>query len=185
VEKASRKTLDLADNFVQLARAESQEYRFEEADLQDVLNDAVDEMWVQAHTKRIDIVVDIPEREFVTKIDRPLMTRVLINLISNAIKYSSADTRVTCTLKLQKAIAHPMIVVAISDQGQGIAQSDQIKLFRRFQRIYNPDQPRQEGVGLGLVFVKTVVERHQGYIGLISKLGEGTTFTVTLPIAQG
>jgi len=184
VEKASRKTLDLADNFVQLARAESQEYRFEEVEMQDVLNDAVDEMWVQAHTKRIDIVVDIPEREFVAKVDRPLMTRVLINLISNAIKYSSSDTRVTCTLKLQKAIAHPMIVVAVSDQGQGIAQTDQLKLFRRFQRIYHPDQPRQEGVGLGLVFVKTVVERHQGYIGLISKPGEGTTFTITLPIAQ-
>lgn len=185
VEKASRKTLDLADNFVQLARAESQEYRFEDADMQDVLNDAVDEMWVQAHAKRIDITVDIPEREFVAKMDRPLMTRVLINLISNAIKYSLSDTRITCTLKLQKAIAHPMIVVAISDQGQGIAQTDQLKLFRRFQRIYHPDQPRQEGVGLGLVFVKTVVERHQGYIGLISKLGEGTTFTITLPISQG
>jgi CHASE2 domain-containing sensor protein/signal transduction histidine kinase len=185
VEKASRKTLDLADNFVQLARAESQEYRYEEADMQDVLNDAVDEMWVQAHAKRIDIVVDIPERELVARMDRPLMTRVLINLISNAIKYSAPDTRVTCALKLQKAIAHPMIVVAVSDQGQGIAQSDQLKLFRRFQRIYNPDQPRQEGVGLGLVFVKTVVERHQGYIGLISKVGEGTTFTITLPIAQG
>jgi CHASE2 domain-containing sensor protein/signal transduction histidine kinase len=184
VEKASRKTLDLADNFVQLARAESQEYRFEEADFQDVLNDAVDEMWVQAHAKRIHIAVEIPEREFVAKIDRPLMTRVLINLISNAIKYSSADTRITCTLKLQKAIAHPMIVVAVSDQGQGIAQTDQLKLFRRFQRIYHPDQPRQEGVGLGLVFVKTVVERHQGYIGLISKPGEGTTFTISLPMAQ-
>jgi CHASE2 domain-containing sensor protein/signal transduction histidine kinase len=181
VEKASRKTLDLADNFVQLARAESQEYRLEEVDMQDVLLDAIDEMWAQAHAKRIDIVAEIPEQEFVVQIDRPLMTRVVINLLSNAIKYSAENTRVRCSLRLQAEIAHPMIVLAVADQGHGIAQTDQIKLFRRFQRIHAADQPRQDGVGLGLVFVKTVVERHQGYIGFTSKVGEGTTFSITLP----
>ena len=74
-----------------------------------------------------------------------------------------------------------MVVLAVADQGHGIAQTDQIKLFRRFQRIHAADQPRQDGVGLGLVFVKTVVERHQGYIGFTSKVGEGTTFSITLP----
>lgn len=184
VEKASRKTLDLADNFVQLARAESQEYKFEEVDLQDVLNDAIDEMWAHAHAKHIEVAVDIPDREFLVTVDRSLMTRTVINLISNAIKYSPPHTRVLCAMRYQKAIAHPMVVLSVGDQGQGIAQTDQLKLFRRFQRIYSPDQPRQDGVGLGLVFVKTVIERHQGYIGLISKVGEGTTFTITLPALQ-
>lgn len=184
IEKASRTTLDLADNFVQLARAESQEYRLEEVDLQEAVFDAVDEMWAHAHSKRIEIHTDIPEREFLVSIDRPLMTRAIINLLSNAIKYSPAGTRVLCTLRLQAAIAHPTINLSVSDQGHGIAQADQIKLFRRFQRVYAADQPRQEGVGLGLVFVKTVVERHQGYIAFSSKVGEGTTFSITLPAVQ-
>jgi len=181
VEKASRKTLDLADNFVQLARAESHEYRIEEADMQQVLYDAIDEMWAQAHAKHIVLDADVPDEEFLVDIDRPLMTRVVINLLSNAVKYSLPDTRVLCTLHFQAEIAHPMVVCTIADQGHGIAQADQLKLFRRFQRIHNEGQPRQDGVGLGLVFVKTVVERHNGYIGFTSKLGVGTSFSISLP----
>ena len=181
IEKASRKTLDLADNFVQLARAESHEYRIEEVDMQQVLYDAIDEMWAQAHAKHIALEADVPDEEFLVDIDRPLMTRVVINLLSNAVKYSLPDTRVLCSLRFQAEIAHPMVVCTIADQGHGIAQADQLKLFRRFQRIHSEGQPRQDGVGLGLVFVKTVVERHDGYIGFTSKLGVGTSFSISLP----
>ena len=181
IEKASRKTLDLADNFVQLARAESQEYRVEDVDMQQVVEDAIDEMWAPAQAKRIALTTEFPEEECVAAIDRALMTRVVINLLSNAIKYSHPDTRITCRVRLQADITHPMVVCTVADQGYGIAQADQLRLFRRFQRIHNEDQPRQDGVGLGLVFVKTVVERHQGYIGFTSKPGEGTTFNISLP----
>lgn len=180
IEKASRRTLDLADNFVQLARAESQEYRIEVVDMQQVLYDAIDEMWAPAHAKRIELFADVPDEEFLVDIDRPLMTRVLMNLLSNAVKYSPPDTRVTCSLRFKAEIAHPMVECTVADQGHGIAQADQLRLFRRFQRIYSDDQPRQDGVGLGLVFVKTVVERHQGYIGFVSKPGEGTSFHISL-----
>ena len=57
-------------------------------------------------------------------------------------------------------------------------------LFQRFQRVELPNQPRHDGVGLGLVFVKTVIERHQGDIRFASTAGEGTTFTLTLPRCQ-
>jgi CHASE2 domain-containing sensor protein/two-component sensor histidine kinase len=181
VEKASRKTLDLADNFVQLARAESQEYRLEETDMQQVVLDAVDEMWAMAQARHITLATEFPEDECVVAIDRALMTRVLINLLSNAIKYSPDDTTVTCSLRLQADLAHPMIVCTVADKGYGIAQADQLRLFRRFQRIQNEGQPHQDGVGLGLVFVKAVVERHQGFIGFSSKPGEGTTFNLSLP----
>ncbi|HEX7644332.1 MAG TPA: CHASE2 domain-containing protein [Burkholderiaceae bacterium] len=182
IEKASRKTLDLADNFVQLARAESQEYRLEEADLRQVVEDAIDEMWAQAQARRIAIGAEFPDEEYVVAIDRALMTRALTNLLSNALKYSPSGTRITCTLRLQADLTHPMAVCSIADQGYGIAQADQLRLFRRFQRIQGEGQPRQEGVGLGLVFVKTVVERHHGYIGFTSKPGEGTTFSINLPL---
>lgn len=184
IERASRKTLDLADNFVQLARAESQEYRIEEVDMQQVVYDAIDEMWAPAQAKRIELVADVTDEEFLVNIDRPLMTRVIINLLSNAVKYSPPNTRVSCTVRFQAEIAHPMVVCTIADQGHGIAQADQLKLFRRFQRIHYEGQSRQDGVGLGLVFVKTVVERHQGYIGFTSKPGSGTSFSISLPARQ-
>jgi signal transduction histidine kinase len=184
IEKATRKTLGLADNFVQLARAESQEYRLEEVDFQDMLFDATDEMWSLAKSKNIELVTDIPEDDYPVQADRPLMTRALVNLLSNAINYSPPGSRVTCTMHLQNALEGMQILCSIRDQGYGIAPGDQIKIFRRFQRLEVPNQPRHEGIGLGLVFVKTVIERHQGTIDFASKIDEGTEFTIMLPAAE-
>ena len=181
LEQAARKTLGLADNFVQLARAESAEYRLEEVDFQDIIYDAVDEMWILAHNKKIALTTNIDGTEFLTNVDRSLITRAICNLISNAINYSPADTHIECALRLKYVKLLPHIVCSVSDQGQGIAQQDQIKLFQRFQRFNTPGQPRTDGAGLGLVFVKTVVERHFGEITLNSQVGQGTVFTITLP----
>jgi CHASE2 domain-containing sensor protein/signal transduction histidine kinase len=184
IEKATRKTLGLADNFVQLARAESQEYRMEEVDFKDLLFDATDEMWSLAQSKKIEIVTEISDDDYPIKVDRSLMTRALVNLISNAINYSPEHTRVTCSARHQLSFDEPRILCTVSDQGYGIAPVDQAKLFRRFQRLDMPEQQRQEGVGLGLVFVKTVVERHNGQISFTSKVGAGTAFTISLPCIE-
>lgn len=181
IEKASRNTLDLADNFVQLARAESQEYRLVELDMQVALYDAIDDVWAQAHAKRITVDAQVPDEEFLVNADRALITRALINLLSNAIKYSTEGTAITCQIERRASITHSDIVCSVRDQGVGIAAGDQAKLFRRFQRIHNPGHARQDGIGLGLVFVKAVVERHNGRIEFQSRIGEGTTFRILLP----
>jgi signal transduction histidine kinase len=178
IEKAARKTLGLADNFVQLARAESQEYRLEEVDFRDVLFDATDEMWSLSKSKHIAIAAEIDAGEYPVQVDRPLMTRALANLLSNAINYSPENTHILCTVSVHQR----QVVCCIRDQGYGIAAADQAKLFRRFQRVDLPNQPRHDGIGLGLVFVKTVTERHQGSILFSSVVGEGTRFTLTLPL---
>lgn len=179
IEKASRKTLGLADNFVQLARAESHEYRLDEVDFQDMLLDAIDEMWTQANGKQIELVTDIPEGEYPVRVDRGLMTRALVNLLSNAINYSPAHTRISCLLSLLQPSG--MVLCHIVDQGYGIAATDQPRLFRRFQRLGQTDRPHHDGIGLGLVFVKTVIERHHGSISFSSTEQIGTTFTLSLP----
>jgi CHASE2 domain-containing sensor protein/signal transduction histidine kinase len=179
IEKASRKTLGLADNFVQLARAESHEYRFEEVDFQDILLDAIDELWTQANAKQIKLVADVSAGDYPVWVDRGLMTRALVNLISNAINYSPAHTRISGVLRLQQSTRQ--IICHIIDQGFGIAEADRPRLFQRFQRLGPSNRPRHDGIGLGLVFVKTVVERHHGSISFSSTEQIGTTFTVTLP----
>ena len=179
IEKASRKTLGLADNFVQLARAESHEYRFEEVDFQDILLDAIDELWSQANAKQIKLVADVSVGDYPVWVDRGLMTRAMVNLISNAINYSPAHTRISGVLRLQQA--SKQIVCHIVDQGYGISEADRPHLFQRFQRLGQSNRPRHDGIGLGLVFVKTVVERHHGNISFTSTEQIGTTFTVTLP----
>ncbi|MES2934670.1 MAG: CHASE2 domain-containing protein [Pseudomonadota bacterium] len=185
VEKATRKTLGLADNFVQLARAESQEYRLEEVDFQDVLFDATDEMWSLAKAKHIELATHVEEGEYPVRVDRALLARALINLISNAIKYSPENTRISCAIRHNADPLHPQVICDIVDQGYGIAAVDQAKLFRRFQRVHHPNQVRQDGIGLGLVFVKTVVERHRGQISFHSSVNIGSTFSIVMPCDEG
>lgn len=181
IEKASRSTLGLADNFVHLAQAESQDYRFEEADFQDILLVATEEMWTLARSKNIRIQTQIADEEFPVTVDRSLMTRVLTNLLSNAIKYSPRDTTIKCSLLLEQNLADSTIVCSITDQGYGITHADQAKLFQRFQRFKANDQPKNDGVGLGMVFVKAVLDRHLAKIDFISAPNEGTTFTIRMP----
>jgi signal transduction histidine kinase len=69
----------------------------------------------------------------------------------------------------------------ISDQGYGIPRAEQSKLFQRFQRFGGADQPKNDGIGLGMVFVKAVLDRHHAQIDLISAPNEGTTFNIRLP----
>ena len=181
IEKASRTTLGLADNFVQLAKAESQDYRFEEVDFQDILIDATEEMWTLAKGKNIRIKTDIQDAEYPARADRGLMTRVLTNLISNAIKYSPRDTTITCTLRLEQQLAGADILCSISDQGYGIPRADQSKLFQRFQRFKSGEQGSNDGVGLGMVFVKAVLDRHFAKIDFSSVPNEGSTFSIKMP----
>lgn len=181
IEKASRKTLGLADNFVQLARAESHEYRLEIVDFHDLLFDAADEIWSLAKSKHITVQVTGEEEGYPVNVDRTLMTRALTNLLSNAINYSPEHTDIVCAVWTESRNDQPHVVCAIQDHGYGIAPADQVKLFRRFQHAETSTRARHDGVGLGLVFVKTVIERHHGSIACASKLGEGTTFTLALP----
>jgi signal transduction histidine kinase len=90
--------------------------------------------------------------------------RALMNLLSNAIKYSAADTTVLCTLRNVAGA----LQLEIADQGYGIAEDDMPRLFTRFTRLQHVDQPTEAGIGLGLVFVKTVIERHGGSIAVHS-----------------
>ncbi len=181
IEKSARATLGLADNFVQLAKAESQAYRFDEVDFQDILLVACEEMWTLAKNKQIRIKTEVPDLEFPALVDRSLMTRVLTNLLSNAIKYSPAATQITCRLSMEQTLADGVIVCSIQDQGYGMTRADQNKLFQRFQRFAVKDQPKNDGIGLGMVFVKAVLDRHHAKIEFISAPNEGTTFTIRIP----
>ncbi|MEO8839431.1 MAG: HAMP domain-containing sensor histidine kinase, partial [Herbaspirillum sp.] len=185
IEKAARKTLGLADNFVQLARAESHEYRYEEVSFQDLVLDAADEMWALAKNHQIRLITQLDDDDLLTKVDRVLFTRALVNLISNAINYSPPATQIVLSAHHSSGGngKHELLCV-ISDQGYGIAAADQPKLFQRFQRLQTPGQARKDGIGLGLVFVKTVVERHGGQISFTSEVGLGTSFTIHLPLIE-
>ena len=162
IGKYSRRTLSLADDFLRLAKAErTKPTDFQLLELTEILFDVVDEVMG----------------------DRDMLTRALINLASNAIKYSPDNTTVKIVLKLQEL--HWQIYV--TDEGMGIAPENLSLLFQRFQRLHQEGQPKADGIGLGLVFVKTVIERMSGIVSVRSQVASkpsdthGTTFSVQLP----
>jgi signal transduction histidine kinase len=184
VERYARRALQLADDFVQLARAESQQYTLEPASLTSLLTDASDEVWPQAHAKRIqiDTQCDGDEMGWINA-DASLITRALVNLLNNAVKYSPADTRIVCTIRRTTG-GKPHVVCAIRDEGYGIPAEDQARLFKPFQRFHTAQRPEVGGAGLGMAFVWTVITRHGGDVAVDSEVGTGTTITLSLPALE-
>jgi CHASE2 domain-containing sensor protein/signal transduction histidine kinase len=188
IGKYSRRTLNLADDFLRLAKAErAKPSDFQMLDLTEILADATDEMSAVARVKLMKIVANIAPTEAWVLGDRDLLTRAVINLASNAIKYSPDGTTVTFSLTPVASFWQ----IDVADEGMGIAPENMSKLFMRFQRIEQAGQPKVDGIGLGLVFVKTVIERMNGEVRVRSKVAahdgdtyntaHGTTFSILLP----
>ena len=134
------------------------------------------------------VKANLPER---CVVDGELIVRVLQNLLGNALKFSGYNSTVTVRAGLAPAGLRrapldesgqpaPALLVAVNDQGIGIAPNDQEKIFAKFSQVGE----RRGGTGLGLTFCKLVVEAHDGQIWVESAPGAGSTFFFTLPLAR-
>ena len=189
IERNALRTINLADGFVRLAQAEAAEYAFEAIDLFHLLGDAGDALWAIADAASVKIVVEDPGREYVIKADRGLLVRALVNLLDNAVKCSPPGKIVRCALAPASLHGHPAVACTIMDQASGMSQEQQKSLFKRFARSAagsreTGERPiRSNSIGLGLAVVHAVVMRHDGTIDCQSEVGQGTVFTITLPLA--
>lgn len=115
---------------------------------------------------------------FSFKFDPQLIHRVIANLVENAVKYSPAGTEI-CLSSTEEA---KWIRVSVADQGFGIPEEEQPRVFSKFYRCQTEASRREKGTGLGLYLVKYFVELHEGVVELKSEVGKGSVFTVALPI---
>ncbi|MDR6536283.1 CHASE2 domain-containing protein [Variovorax soli] len=177
IERHARKALGLADDFTQLVRAQSSSYRVERYNLVDVLLECVDDAWEATRRHGVRITMAPSPEEAHSVIDRELVARAIGNLLGNALKFSPAGSSITCAvepLPLEWA-------VLVQDQGEGIGEELQARLFEPFSRGTTGDNV--EGAGLGLAFVKTVAQRHGGKVLLDSAPARGSAFRLVLPRA--
>lgn len=119
------------------------------------------------------------EDELVFNVDEDKISRVVTNLVSNAIKFSPRETTITLTA----ASKDGNVVISIQDQGRGIPQDKLAKIFDRFQQVSSQDHSKTGGSGLGLAICKAIVELHGGVISVVSDEGKGSTFKFTIPKA--
>jgi len=177
IELQVRKALSLTEAFVQLAKAESEAYQFQPSMFAMLLLDTFDQAMSIAQLKNIQLLHDLDEdAEALVMADQSLLTRALFNLLENAIKYSPAGSRIS----VRVSCANDWLTCEITDQGRGIAAEELPELFSQYRRFASAHG--NDGLGLGLSMVKAVVDRHGGRIECQSKVGQGTTFRLQLPV---
>ncbi|MCB9230218.1 MAG: tetratricopeptide repeat-containing sensor histidine kinase [Bacteroidia bacterium] len=145
----------------------------EKIDLQLFIEDLVTGYRHQSEAKNIPIDLDLPDENLYINSDRNAMTRILDNLLSNAMKFSQPQTRVKVSVLTQGE----KIGIAIKDEGPGISEEEQKKLFKMFQKLSARPTAGEQSTGLGLAIVRELSNKLGGNIGVKSKLGEGTVFT--------
>jgi signal transduction histidine kinase len=169
---------ELATNFLEFSRLESGRMRFdkEPIHLEGLLRETYEILRPQADQERITLEAEIQETLAPVMGDRNQLKRMLLNLITNAIKYNKAGGAVRTRLSRQDQ----GVQIQIQDTGVGIPEDQINKLFDRYYRVPVSEE-RFGGTGLGLTIARRIVQNHAGEISITSKLGEGSTFTVWLP----
>lgn len=131
-----------------------------------------------AREKGLDLRVDAPG-ELVVRADRQLLERVLRNLLENAVKYTRQGW-----IALDARVTGDTAVLRVRDTGPGIAPQEQDRVFEEFYQLDNPERDRKKGLGLGLAIVRRLVDLMDMGLELHSQLGQGSSFVLTMPLAQ-
>jgi len=177
IERKARTGLELADGFVNLARAEAERFQPEVLDLVVLLQQAIDDGWAEASKRQVRVMLASAPEKAPCIADRSLLMRALINVLGNALKYSPQGADLECSVREEDRHWH----IALRDHGPGIPVELQSQLFQPFHRLHHKAHPEVHGVGLGLLLVRTVVQRHGGKVEVDSAEGEGCTVTLVLP----
>jgi signal transduction histidine kinase len=172
----ARRTLALADTFVQLARLRATRYAPEEVDLADIAIEAADALWSGAKRRGVNIVTEGVERPFLLCGEHSALLRAFVNLIDNAVRFSPDGGVVRCRIETEESDA----LCVVEDDGSGVPAERVEALFHRF----GPTTAEHGSLssGLGLAYVRSVAERHGGEVRYETRSPHGARFIIRLPI---
>ncbi|MDZ8171928.1 sensor histidine kinase [Microbacterium xanthum] len=171
----------LTSRIMNLSRLQASDELTEMRDVavDEVLTSAIEASMIQASASAVEIVRG-GDRDLFVRGDAQVLSEALSNLITNAIAYSPAASKVGVGVKR----VDDVVEIAVTDRGIGIPEADQQRIFERFYRTDQARSRRTGGTGLGLSIVKHAVQRHGGEVRLWSRPGRGSTFTIRLPLIE-
>lgn len=174
---------DLLNHLMQVSRMEPGALKptFEPVDSYSLVAGCIDSLKPSGLAKEIDIISEIPPETPDLLGDAQYLQQAFLNLLGNAIKFSDAHTKVW--VRVQNRSENNMLIFQVVDNGPGILEEDQAKLFNKFFRS-TAVREHLDGVGLGLSITKNIIEAHGGTIWVESQVGHGSSFYFTLPIAS-
>lgn len=174
IHSTNEDLLKLINNLLSVHHYESGKFELDKKanNIVGLINDSIRSLRYLAEARHCEIISEVEDNIPTLLIDGPEVKRVLINLISNAIKHTNRNTKITITAKsLDEGV-----FVAINDNGPGILEEEKDSLFVKYQT-----KKRKVGSGLGLYLCKQIVEAHKGKIWFDTEIGQGTTFYFILP----
>lgn len=177
--ESNERQLKIINDLLMLASVEAGTLRLnrQKCDIGQLVHDVADEQAAEIARRNQTLEIVLPPLPDV-QVDVRYVRMVLENLISNASKYSPQQTPIV----VSAGESPHGVYIAVADKGIGISKKDQEQLYKKFSRIDGNYTHSIEGTGLGLYWVKKIVELHSGTLKLQSRVGHGSTFTVTLPL---
>ena len=181
-ERRSEFLLYFVDDLLKLSEVRAaREMIREDIIISELIKKVVDQLFGQLEEKNLLLTTEYSVHDVSISANRELISEVFINLITNAVKYTPAGGKII--LKMEELTETQSIRVILSDTGIGVPEKDLAHIFEDFYRAGNAKKYEKNGTGLGLSFVKQIVELHGGTITVESKEGEGSSFIFTLPVS--
>jgi signal transduction histidine kinase len=182
MERNAQSLIELVNDLLDASKLESGTMRLEIAsiDLKGLVDELRETMEPLAREKSLRMEEDLPADLPPVEADRAKLRRILVNLVSNAIKFTSRGGRVT--VRAARGDGH--IRIGVSDTGVGIAPEDVKRLFDKYEQARSRATRGEKGTGLGLYITKQLVELHGGEIKVDSEIGKGSTFSFTIPVVR-
>jgi signal transduction histidine kinase len=182
INKESQRLTQLINNILDFSRIEAgrKEYRFAPTDVARMVSETVESYRFQIEQQGFKLELALQEGLPLVEADQEALSQALLNLMNNAIKYSSDDKWV----RLEVGQVDGRLAIAVSDHGIGIPKSEQKKIFEKFYRGEDSLVHETKGSGLGLPLVQHIMEAHGGEVDVESAPGKGSTFILSLPVTQ-
>lgn len=149
-----------------------------QVDLGELVDRVVSQQIIPAEKQELTLTVSVADNVPIINADGNMLERAVINLVDNAIKYTPNGGQVH--VDVQRKDEH--VIIGVSDDGLGISEEDQKRLFKRHVRLARKEHKKVKGTGLGLFIVQSVAQHHGGQATVKSTIGEGTTFSIEIPL---
>jgi two-component system, OmpR family, phosphate regulon sensor histidine kinase PhoR len=182
IHSQSIRLSDLVSELLALSRLESNDAAFNaQVDLQQIVQRVCDNLQAVAQSHQVMLDLDTKGQPIMLLGDENALGQMVTNLVDNAIKYTPAMGDVHVVIEVNASTA----LLSIKDDGIGIDEANQERIFERFYRVDKARSQSLGGTGLGLAIVKHIVQNHKGSLQLKSKLNQGSTFVIKIPLASG
>lgn len=181
IHEAGGHLLAVINDVLDVSKIEADRYELalERFDARDAVSEAIAMVRLTAEEKGVDLNSFLPADPLAVMADRRALKQITLNLLANAVKFTPAHGSVTATVEA----VGPYLEIVVADTGVGIAAEDLRRLGRPFEQAGDAGQKKQ-GAGLGLALVRSLAELHGGRLSVDSTLGEGSAFTVRLPVVE-